>query len=309
MNLHLLRVFFTVAEQNGFSRAAENLFISQSAVSKAVRELELQLDLPLIERGVSGGKGIRLTESGKALFEHARGIFALERAAIDDIRARVGLHRGSLTIGASTTIASYWLPRYIARFTQQFPDIIPRVLVGNTQNVSQDLLDCRIDLALVEGPVDDPLIRSSHWQDDELVIVAASDSLLHRRPTIDADHLNKLLWIVREPGSGTREATQQLLQAHAIDRMRSMEMGSNEAIVRTVVEGVGVAMLSRALVEDLIALGKIAILNLPDQTGKTGGKLRFSRSLHLLEMKNRPHSPATLAFLQILSADQAMPHA
>lgn len=303
INLHLLRVFFAVAEHNGFSRAAENLFISQSAVSKAVRELEQQLDLPLIERGVSGGKGIRLTESGKALFEHARGIFALERAAVDDIKARVGLRKGSLTIGASTTIASYWLPQYIARFTMQFPDITPRILVGNTQAVSQDLLDCRIDLALVEGPVEDALIKSSHWQDEELVAVAASDSLLHQRQAVGAEHLNKLLWIVREPGSGTREATQQLLQAHAIDPLHRLEVGSNEAIVRTVVEGVGVAMLPRVAVDDLIALGKVRILNLEDAAGS---RMAFSRSLHLLEMKNRPHSPATLAFLQILHPDRSL---
>ncbi|HTD05139.1 LysR substrate-binding domain-containing protein [Undibacterium sp.] len=306
LNLHLLRVFFAVAEQNGFSRAAEHLFISQSAVSKAVRELEQQLDLPLIERGVSGGKGIRLTQSGQALFEHARGIFALERAAVDDIRARVGLHRGSLTIGASTTIASYWLPQYIARFTLQFPDITPRILVGNTQAVSRDLLDCRIDLALVEGPVDDALISSRHWRDDELAVVASSSSLLHQRQRIDASHLNKLLWIVREPGSGTREATQQLLQAHAIDPVSSMEVGSGEAIVRMVAEGVGVAMLPKVLAEDLIALGKIRVLNLEDETGN---RLEFTRSLHLLEMKNRPHSPATQAFLRILYPPHSIQHA
>ncbi len=297
INLHLLRVFFTVAEQNGFSRAAESLFISQSAVSKAVRELELQLDLPLIERGVSGGKGMRLTESGQALFEHARGIFALERAAVDDIRARVGIQRGSLTIGASTTIASYWLPRYIARFTLQFPDITPRILVGNTQAIRQDLLDCRIDLALVEGPVDDPLITSRHWQHEALAIVAASDSLLHQRQPVDAVHLNSLLWIVREPGSGTREATQQLLQEHAIHPGSWMEVGSNEAIARTVAQGVGVAMLPEVVVEDLIALDKVNIIRLADATGSS---VDFSRSLHLLEMKSRPHSPATLAFLRIL---------
>ncbi len=297
LNLHLLRVFFAVAGQNSFSRAGEALFISQSAVSKAVRELEQQLDLPLIERGVSGGKGIRLTESGKALFEHARGIFALERAAVEDVRARVGLHRGSLTIGASTTIASYWLPHYVAQFTLQFPDIAPHILVGNTQAIRKDLLDCRIDLALVEGPVDDPLIRSSHWQQDQLVIVAAGDSLLHRRSPLEAGHLSKLLWIVREPGSGTREATQQLLQAHRIYPEHSMEVGSNEAIARTVAEGVGIAMLPKVLAQDLIALGKLKVVNV---AAENGGKLQFARSLHLLEMGSRPHSPAALAFLHLL---------
>jgi DNA-binding transcriptional LysR family regulator len=107
LNLHLLRVFAAVVEHAGFSRAAEALFVSQSAVSKALRELEHQLELPLIDR--SGGRGVRLTEGGQALYRHARGIFALERAALEEVRERVGLRRGGLRIGASTTVAAYWL--------------------------------------------------------------------------------------------------------------------------------------------------------------------------------------------------------
>src|SRR5260370_382483 len=105
INLHLLRVFFAVAEQRSFSRAAETLFVSQPAVSKAVRELEHQLDLPLLERGAAGAKGVRLTANGAALFDHARGIFALERAATEDIRARVGLKSGRFPVGASSGIS------------------------------------------------------------------------------------------------------------------------------------------------------------------------------------------------------------
>ncbi len=125
MNLHLLRLFVAVAESGSFSRAAEGLWISQPAVSKGIRELEHQLDLTLIERGT--GKGFRLTEAGASLLTHARGIFAMERAALDDVRARVGVQRGSLTIGASTTVASYWLPPYVAAFCAAYPAVVPRV--------------------------------------------------------------------------------------------------------------------------------------------------------------------------------------
>lgn len=131
-----------VAEHRSFSRAANTSFVSQPAVSKAVRQLEHQLDLALIERGPGGTRGVRgvrLTESGQALFEHARGIFALERAATEEVRARVGLKRGRLVVGASTTIAGYWLPTYAARVCttgpfgpaanpcRQHPDDLPSV--------------------------------------------------------------------------------------------------------------------------------------------------------------------------------------
>ena len=151
MNLHLLRIFAAVAEHRSFSRAASALFISQPAVSKAVRQLEQQLDLPLLERGAGGARGVRLTESGQALFEHARGIFALERAATEEVRARVGLKQGRLGVGASTTIAGYWLPSYAAQFARQVPGAQLQIRVGNTQAVTAALIGCEIDLALVEG--------------------------------------------------------------------------------------------------------------------------------------------------------------
>ena len=175
MNLHLLRIFAAVAEQRSFSRAASALFISQPAVSKAVQQLEHQLDLSLIERGAGGprgARGVRLTESGQALFEHARGIFALERAAAEEVRARVGLQRGRLSVGASTTIAGYWLPAYAAEFTRQFSAIQLQIRVGNTQAVGRALIDCEVDVALVEGQVNDPRIVATHWRDDELQIIA-----------------------------------------------------------------------------------------------------------------------------------------
>src|SRR5215469_14608681 len=183
MNLHLLRIFAAVAEHRSFSRAATALFISQPAVSKGVRQLEQQLDLALIERGPPGarGRGVRLTESGEALFEHARGIFALERAAAEEVRARIGLKRGRLVVGASTTVAGYWLPRYAAHFARRVPAAELQIRVGNTQIIGHALIDCEIDLALVEGQVNDERIAATHWRDDELQIIAHPDVRLARR--------------------------------------------------------------------------------------------------------------------------------
>jgi DNA-binding transcriptional LysR family regulator len=296
LNLHLLRLFFTVVEQRGFSRAAEILFISQPAVSKAVRELERQLDLPLIERGVSGprvSRGVRLTESGRALFEHARGIFALERAALEDVRSRVGRERGRVAIGASTTIAGYWLPPYITRFCGRFPALNLQVVVGNTQSISEKLLDCAIDLALVEGPVEDARIASLDWQVDTLLIVAPVNSPLANRRMVKAEELNSQTWFVREPGSGTGEVTRHLLGKERINPRQTIEIGSNEAIARAVAGG-GLAMLPAVVVQDLLALGKVKAL-------RYSGNKAFSRPLFRLELKDRPLSPAASAFRDLLA--------
>lgn len=295
MNLHLLRLFVAVAETGSFSRAAEGLWISQPAVSKGIRELENQLDLTLIERGASSGtgtgKGLRLTEAGASLLTHARGIFAMERAALDDVRARVGVQRGSLTIGASTTVASYWLPPYIAAFCAAYPAVVPRVTVGNTQWVCEQLLECRIDLALVEGRVDDAHIDRIDvlpWKNEPLTIVAA--------PGLQLEDWSQARWIMREPGSGTRQATEALCVANGISATPWMEMASNEAIARTVAHGAGIAMLPRAVVADLLALGALMEVSLPAEMAK----VPLQRPLYQLLLKGRPQSPATQRMVALL---------
>jgi len=293
MNLHLLRIFVAVAEHRSFSRAAETLFISQPAVSKAVRELERQLDLPLLEREVGGARGARPTESGQALLDHARGIFALERAAAEDIRARVGLKRGRLTVGASTTIAGYWLPPYVADFMTGLPAIELEIQTANTRTVSRALIECQMDLALVEGAVDDPRILVTHWRDEPLCIVAHPGSALARNPSPTLSELNRQIWLTREPGSGTREVTERMTAAYRLAPERQIVFGSNEGIARAVAAGLGVAMLPTRVVQELSTAGAVREVRLPS------GPLP-PRPLYLLQLKERPPSPAARAFVEAL---------
>ncbi|AJQ94219.1 LysR family transcriptional regulator [Gynuella sunshinyii] len=296
LNLHLLRIFHAVVEHGSFSLAAEKLAISQPAVSKGVRELENQLDLALLERRSDAAKGprrIQLTDSGQALFEHARGIFALERVAIEDIQARIGQQRGQLTIGASTTVASYWLPPVIAVLLQQHPDIDVRVFSGNTQTVAQALLECRVDVALVEGQVNERGIKASHWQDEPLQLVmpvAWEQALKQSGPNA----LRKKTWLVREPGSGTRDVIQQVLQNHGLATVNYLEIGSNEGIARCVAEGLGVSILPTSVIQELVELRKIAVWQDVWDTP-------LFRPLFLLQLEERPVSPLVNALYEILA--------
>ncbi len=291
LNLHLTRIFFTVVEQGGFSRAAEVLFISQSATSKAVRELENQLGLALVERGGARSQGLRLTDAGHALHEHARGIFALERAAVEELSARAGVRQGRLLIGASTTIISYWLPPYIALFSRQHPDMQVQIAVGNTQQIAQDLAEFRLDLALVEGEVSDERLKAEHWRDESLVLVAAPH-LLPETAKIGYRVLNQQQWLVREAGSGTREATQRLLLAHGVVPGETIEIGSNEGIARAVAHGLGIAMLPRVVVQDLLELGRLKQLDF---------NVEWNRPLYILERASRALSPAAQVFKSLLA--------
>ncbi|MBX9401359.1 LysR family transcriptional regulator [Lysobacter sp. BMK333-48F3] len=302
MNLHLLRVFLTVVEQQGFSRAAEVLFVSQSAVSKAVRELEHQLDLPLIER--SGGdakavRGVRLTEHGRAVFEHARAIFALERIAIEDVRDRVELRQGRLRIGASTTIAGYWLPQRIGPFVRRHPGLAFELMVGNTEEVSRAVIDCAVDLGFVEGRVEDPRIESTLWRSEPLRLIAASGSALGARRRPSLQELARQTWLLREPGSGTRQVAESLFAAHAIAPARVIEIGSNEAIARAVAAGAGIALLPETVVADLATMRRVRTIGFgAEGDGIDAAEQTLSRPLYRLELLNRPRAPALQAFLE-----------
>lgn len=292
LNLHLLRVFYNVIEQRSFSLAAKALYISQPAVSKAIRELEHQTGLPLVERGVRG-RGVRPTTDGRALFEHARSIFALEKAALDEIRARTGLRRGSLVVGASTTIAGYWLPPYLAGFARAHSDVAVALRVGNTEQIADALIDGRVDIALVEGQVNDPRISAHPWRQDPLTIVAPPGLAPADSGTVDTAWLNGHTWLVREPGSGTRQVTQALLRDLGLSPERSIEIGNSEAIARAVSEGLGIAMLPRVVVDDLLTLGRLQALAWDAGTA-------LSRPLLSLRCGDRPLSPAAQAFLDTL---------
>ncbi|MBT2745663.1 MULTISPECIES: LysR substrate-binding domain-containing protein [unclassified Lysobacter] len=297
MNLHLLRVFLTVVEQQGFSRAAETLFVSQSAVSKAVRELEHQLDLPLIERTGSDGKavrdgtgGIALTDHGRAVFEHARAIFALERIAIEDVRDRVELRQGRLRIGASTTVAAYWLPQQLGPFVRRHPALTTELVVGNTEEISRAVIDCAVDVGFVEGAVADARIAATVWRSEPLRLIASADNPLGAKRRASIAELGRQTWLLREHGSGTRQVAQSLFAARGIAPARVIEIGSNEAIARAVAAGAGIALLPSTVVADLILMQRVRAIALSDEDTLT-------RPLYRLELVNRPRSPALQAFL------------
>jgi len=299
LNLHLLRVFFAVANEESFSAAARRLHISQPAVSKAVSELERQLGTDLLIRtGGRADKRLALTDAGSSLYEHARGIFALEQAALEDMSARTGLQRGRLIIGASTTMASYWLPPYLASFARDHPAIELRVVVGNTHTIVQELLDCHLAMALVEGPVSEPNVAVRKWRREALSIVAAPGNHtggndLTGSPQLSARELSQHTWLVREGGSGTADVTRHLLEHYGITPRRVIEIGSNEGIARAAAAGAGTAVLPAVMVSDLIQLGLLAELRLRDVATLT-------RPLFLLEREGRPLPPAAVAFKELL---------
>lgn len=257
MNLHHLRLFAAVVNHGGFTKAAESLRLSQPAISKSLNELERQLNLTLIDRS---GRSIRLTDAGQTLYARARELFGVEWIAEQELREIRGLKRGVLRIGASTTIATYMLPPYLGRFHLRHPGIRIRASSANTRTVLRMLLESRVDVALVEGPVSHPQVDVQPWRQDELVVICHPAHRLLTEQSVDVAMLVREQFIVREPGSGTRVVSARALALHGARLTNTMRVGGTEAIKQAVAAGLGLAIVSRAAAADQLALGKIAVL-------------------------------------------------
>ena len=257
MNLHHLRLFAAVVNHGGFTKAAESLRLSQPAISKSLNELERQLNLTLIDRS---GRSIRLTDAGQTLYARARELFGVEWIAEQELREIRGLKRGVLRIGASTTIATYMLPPYLGRFHLRHPGIRIRASSANTRTVLRMLLESRVDVALVEGPVSHPQVDVQPWRQDELVVICHPAHRLLTEQSVDVAMLVREQFIVREPGSGTRVVSARALALHGARLTNTMRVGGTAAIKQAVAAGLGLAIVSRAAAADQLALGKIAVL-------------------------------------------------
>ena len=298
MNLHLLRLFAAVARHRSFSRAAATLHVSQPAVSKGVRDFEAQIGNRLLERGGQGG--VTLTEAGGLLMRHAAALFAAERAAEEELAALRGFHRGSLSVGASSTVATYQLPPFLGAYHKRYPGVELRLASGNTRTIVELLSGRELDIALVEGPVEDPGIEVSPWREEEMVLIVAPGHRLARaKAPIATEEVAEEIFLIREPGSGTREVVLAALDRHRIVPRSMLEVGSTEAIKRTVAGGFGIAIVSAAAAADQIALGRLRTLKLRN--------FAVRRMLSRLSLPARQPSAAAAAFDALLCSETARP--
>jgi len=289
MNLNHLRVFHAVAVAGSITAASRALQVSQPALSKQLGDLEDALGVRLVDRLP---RGVRLTSSGRALAEHAARIFGIEQTAEVEIAALRGVHRGQLSIGASTTIGSYLVPRVFGAFRRLHPALRLELQIGNTA-VVHDLVHRQVvELGLTEGFVTDDGLRTAVFdQDDMVAFTAPGDPVLARGP-LTARELVALPFVMRERGSGSREVIEAALAKKRLTVEPVMSLGSTEAVKNAVAARLGVAIVSRLAVERELAGGALAAIEVTD--------LQIRRTLHLVELHGKSRSPAVSRFLDLL---------
>jgi DNA-binding transcriptional LysR family regulator len=297
LNLHLLRLFATVARTGSFSRAADILHISQPAISKSVRDFELQVGCRLLDRGPHG---VKPTPEGEALIRHATALFAAERAAEEELRALRGLDQGTLRIGASTTIATYMIADYLGAFHRAHPAIELNLSSANTRAIADLMIAHEIEIALVEGPVEDRELVAEPWRTDVMVLIAAPGHPLARggEPVAPEALVGESL-VVREQGSGSRAVVDEALSARGIVPSRTLEVGGTEAIKQEVAAGLGLAIVSAATIRDQVALGKLEVIPIRG--------LEIKRTLWRLRIPGRLQVPAAAAFEKLLRGARTAP--
>jgi DNA-binding transcriptional LysR family regulator len=294
MNLHLLRLFTAVVDEGGIVAAAQALNLSQPAVSRAMRELEIQLGVPLLERA---GRRVRLTAEGTEIYGQARNIYAAERAAEETLANLKGLRQGVLRVGASTTIATYVLPKLIGIFARLHPQVELRLSAVHTRVIVDMLLQFELDVALAEAPVTTREITIVPWRIDEMVVIAAPTHPLASRRGIDPSDLSKELFVLREPESGTRGIVLRALADAGVEVSRTMSVDGTEVIRQVVAEGLGIAVVSRIAVADQLRAARLVTL---DVMGLT-----IERPFNRLELARRRPSIAAQAFLELLQSSSA----
>ncbi|NMB42004.1 MAG: LysR family transcriptional regulator [Firmicutes bacterium] len=320
MDFHQLRIFIEVARQKSFSRAAENIFLTQPTVSAHIKALEEEVGAPLLDRSQ---RELRLTGAGKVLFRYARQLLGIKEKALSAIEQEYRMIKGRLEIASSSVPGAYILPGLMKGFVEKYPGVTFAVMLRDTRQVYESIREYTYDLGFVGEPVQPNTLEQISLLKDELVLAAAPGTVLPGeeppqedeggtgddlaeagmpvsslytlalKTGTDREKFLEIPFVMREPGSATRLVFENALQNFygrkkvALNVVAYLE--SQEAIKEAVKTGLGVTVISRLAVNKELMFGSIKGYRLPG--------LRMERNFYLIYRKNRIFSPLSQAFL------------
>jgi len=289
-----LQLFAAIARTGSVSAAAAELAMSQSAASTALIELENRYQRPLFERI---GKRLRLSEAGHLLVPLA--VEILDRAAEASALLRGQAGAGPIRIGATQTIGTYLAPRLIAAYRLQYPSSVIALEIANTSAIALGVADFSLDLGLIEGEQSDARLAVTDWLDDALVLICRPSHRLAARPSCTAEDVLAEQWVVRERGSGTRQALDRAM-APLWDRWTiAIELQQAQAIVELVAASALIGCVSRLAAEASIALGLVVPIAVPE--------LDLARCFSIIRHRDRFETQAMTAMLALCTEMKAGP--
>lgn len=285
-SLRQLEVFLAAAHYENLTRAAESLAMSQSAASSALRDLEHRFDVQLFDRA---GKRLKLNELGRALRPRAE---ALMKQARELEQGLAGEESGGLLkVGATLTIGNYLAVGLIARFMQDYPGSRVALDVANTAHVAAEVANFSLDVGMIEGELHDTNLTATPWLEDELIAFCAPDYPLAKRYRLNDDDLLDATWILREPGSGTRQAFDRGMHGLVPHLNVLLELQHTEGIKRAVEAGLGIGCLSRIALRDAFDRGTLVPLHIPHRN--------LRRRFYLITQRHKYLSPGVMRWLDL----------
>lgn len=289
-SLRQLEVFLAIANYENLTRAANDLAMSQSAASSSLKDFESQFDIQLFDRV---GKRLKLNEQGRQIRPRAEALLAQAR----DFEQTLTRHAdaGPLNIGATLSIGNYLAVGLMAEYMKQHPEAAVQLEVANTARIAEQVLNYQLDTGLIEGELNHPELDVMPWRDDTLAIFCHPEHPLavrqQRGDNIRDQDLLAASWILREPGSGTRQAFDRAMHGLLPELNISLELQHTEAIKRAVEAQLGVGCLSLITLQDAFKRGSLVQIDVPARD--------FSRTLYLIVHKQKYRSAGLNAWLQL----------
>ncbi|MFT5888703.1 MAG: DNA-binding transcriptional LysR family regulator [Zhongshania sp.] len=284
--LRQLEVFLAAAHTENITRAAEKLSMSQSAASSALKDLEQQFSIQLFDRI---GKRLQINELGRALRPQAEALLDQAQAMEQGFRRHDQV--GELKVGATLTIGNYLAVDIMAEFISRYPAAKVQLNVANTAVISQQVLNFDLDVGLIEGELHHPDLEVSKWREDELQIFCSPNHPLAKKKNLSNADLLSAQWILREPGSGTRQAFDRAMHDLLPDLNIRLELQHTEAIKRAVETGLGIGCLSRLALEAALESKRLVAINVKERD--------FKRFFYFILHRQKYRSEGILRWLSL----------
>jgi DNA-binding transcriptional LysR family regulator len=285
-----LETFSRLAEIGNFTRTAEELYLTQPAVTQQVKALAEHFGTPLFDMV---GRRPVLTDAGTFLAQRAGELLSALAALEREMREFADARSGTLDLGATLTIGNYAILPALAAFRAAHPGVSIRLTVANTAAIVAAIKDRRLALALVEGQVDDPALEVAPYASDELILIVPPRAhALSDVEKIAARDLTGIEFVSREEGSGTRSIAEDMLRAAGIEPNVVLTVPSGEGVTRAVESGLGVAILSWLVVERAVASGRVHAVRIAD--------VDLRRAFHVLRLRGRTLSPLAARFVETI---------
>ncbi len=288
ITLRQLRVFESVSKHLSYTKAAEELHLSQPAVSMQVRQLEDVVGLPLFEKM---GKKVTLTEAGRTFRSYSQNVQNELSQAKEMMQALKGLNQGQLNIAVASTV-NYYAPRLLAEFHKKYPAIQLHLDVTNRESLLKKLRENDVDIVLMGQPPNDMDLKSQAIKENPLVIIAPPEHPLTGKKKLKLKDLKNETFVMREQGSGTRIAMESLFEQHGLMYKEGMQMTRNEAIKQAVRAGIGLSVVSTHTIQLELETGRLCILDVHP--------FPVIRHWHMVYRSGKRLSPSANAFVNFV---------